>query len=195
MADDLSTSKFLFAGVRVHCVVLEKQLLPLRPLVGVWLVRAGWSRRVTAVIASRKRPVPFRTRKLSSIAPMVLHSGGCGRVGRRRTSSSGRVEDVAGILVRVSRRPRPSLFSCPIPGPAQALARGELTEGSRARRQLPSPSAARRQSLHNECALRPGVHRAEARESILPGSCNARRAGCWVEWLNGRGWAEAVAPH
>src|SRR5699024_9863297 len=47
------------------------------------------SRRVTAVIASRKRPVPFRTRKLSSIAPMVLHSGGCGRVGRRRTSSLG----------------------------------------------------------------------------------------------------------
>ena len=55
---------------------------------GVWLVV---SHRVTAVIASRKRPVPFRTRKLSSIAPMVLHSGGCGRVGRRRTSLLGRV--------------------------------------------------------------------------------------------------------
>ena len=26
----------------------------------------------------------FRTRKLSLSAPMVLHSGGCGRVGRRR---------------------------------------------------------------------------------------------------------------
>src|SRR5215213_10864640 len=41
--------------------------------------------RVTAVIAEGKRPVPFRTRKLSSPAPMVLHPGGCGRVGHRRT--------------------------------------------------------------------------------------------------------------
>jgi hypothetical protein len=40
---------------------------------------------VTAVIAKGKRPVPFRTRKLSPSAPMVLHSPGCGRVGRRRT--------------------------------------------------------------------------------------------------------------
>ena len=37
------------------------------------------------VIAAGKRPVPFRTRKLSLPAPMVLHSRGCGRVGHRRT--------------------------------------------------------------------------------------------------------------
>src|SRR5437868_11000815 len=43
------------------------------------------SNRVAAVIAQGKHPVTFRTRKLSSAAPMVLHSGGCGRVGRRRT--------------------------------------------------------------------------------------------------------------
>jgi hypothetical protein len=42
-------------------------------------------RRVTAAIAEGKRPVPFRTRKLSPPAPMVLHSTGCGRVGHRRT--------------------------------------------------------------------------------------------------------------
>src|SRR5665647_1308419 len=41
--------------------------------------------RVTAVIAKGKRPVPFRTRKLSPSAPMVLHWCRCGRVGRRRT--------------------------------------------------------------------------------------------------------------
>src|SRR5699024_7576964 len=41
--------------------------------------------RVTAVIAQGKRPVPFRTRKLSPTAPMVLHWRRCGRVGRRRT--------------------------------------------------------------------------------------------------------------
>ncbi len=40
---------------------------------------------VTAVMAEGKRPVTFRTRKLSPPAPMVLHSGGCGRVGHRRT--------------------------------------------------------------------------------------------------------------
>ena len=49
-------------------------------------VRSGrGGARVTAVIAWGKRPVPYRTRKLSPTAPMVLHSGGCGRVGHRRT--------------------------------------------------------------------------------------------------------------
>src|SRR5689334_23500419 len=40
---------------------------------------------VPVVIAAGKRPATFRTRKLSPPAPMVLHSGGCGRVGHRRT--------------------------------------------------------------------------------------------------------------
>src|SRR5690349_22881916 len=44
---------------------------------------------VSVVIAEGKRPVSFRTRKLSPPAPMVLHSGGCGRVGRRRTQREG----------------------------------------------------------------------------------------------------------
>ena len=39
---------------------------------------------LSVVFAMGSRPVPFRTRKLSLSAPMVLHSGGCGRVGRRR---------------------------------------------------------------------------------------------------------------
>ena len=52
-------------------------------------------RRVTAAIAEGKRPVPFRTRKLSPPAPMVLHSTGCGRVGHRRTQ-------------RETNNPRPS---------------------------------------------------------------------------------------
>ncbi len=43
-------------------------------------------RRVTAVIAWGKRPVPSRTRKLRPTAPMVLHPEGCGRVGHRRTT-------------------------------------------------------------------------------------------------------------
>jgi hypothetical protein len=43
------------------------------------------STQVTAAIAEGKRPDPFRTRKLSPPAPMVLHPPGCGRVGHRRT--------------------------------------------------------------------------------------------------------------
>ena len=101
--------RVLFAVcVRVHCAVLEEQ--PRCPSVSMLGWVAGWSRRVTAVIASRKRPVPFRTRKLSSIAPMVLHSGGCGRVGRRRTSfigSGGVLEPRQGV------RLHHSLLSCP----------------------------------------------------------------------------------
>ncbi len=38
-------------------------------------------------MAKGKHPVPFRTRKLSPSAPMVLRGGPRGRVGRRRTSS------------------------------------------------------------------------------------------------------------
>src|SRR5659263_387972 len=44
---------------------------------------------VTAAIAEGKRPAPFRTRKLSPPAPMVLHPLGCGRVGHRRTPFEG----------------------------------------------------------------------------------------------------------
>src|SRR3954464_7270891 len=42
--------------------------------------------RVTAAIARGKRPDPSRTRKLRPAAPMVLHPGGCGRVGHRRNT-------------------------------------------------------------------------------------------------------------
>src|SRR5699024_12242512 len=100
MADDLlqhSLCVLFTVCVCVHCAVLEEQ--PRRHLSVVACGLVG-SRRVTAVIASRKRPVPFRTRKLSSIAPMVLHSGGCGRVGRRRTSplgSGGVLEPLMGV--------------------------------------------------------------------------------------------------
>ena len=51
---------------------------------------AGCGHRVTAVIAWGKRPVPSRTRKLRPTAPMVLHPGGCGRVGHRRNTINGR---------------------------------------------------------------------------------------------------------
>src|SRR4051812_49727690 len=45
--------------------------------------------RVSAAIATGKRPAPFRTRKLSPSAPKVLPGRPGGRVGRRRTSFLG----------------------------------------------------------------------------------------------------------
>src|SRR3981189_3011879 len=68
--------------LRIHSTVLRHHTTPNYAVGGV-----GWFRRVTVVIAPGKRPVPFRTRKLSLVAPMVLQSKGCGRVGHRRTHS------------------------------------------------------------------------------------------------------------
>src|SRR5690554_11372 len=51
---------------RVHCAVSETT----HPRKNTWAL----FHRVTAAIAAGKRPVPFRTRKLSLPAPMVLHS-------------------------------------------------------------------------------------------------------------------------
>ena len=55
----------------------------------IWICPADRTRpalqpRFSVVIAKRPHPFPFRTRKLSSSAPMVLHGRLCGRVGRRR---------------------------------------------------------------------------------------------------------------
>ena len=52
---------------------------------GVW----PYKRRFAAVMAQVRRPVPFRTRKLRPGTAMVLHSTGCGRVARRRTTRTG----------------------------------------------------------------------------------------------------------
>src|SRR3954449_468474 len=72
-----------FLMSRVHCAALNVR----NPHLHRW----GWRKvhSVTAVMAKGKRPVSFRTRKLSLSAPMVLPGGLGGRVGRRRTSSPG----------------------------------------------------------------------------------------------------------
>ena len=69
--------------------------------------RAGGGARVTAVIAWGKRPVPSRTRKLRPTAPMVLHPGGCGRVGHRRNIINGRGPPTTrlGVLPHLNRTP------------------------------------------------------------------------------------------
>ena len=56
-----------------------------------WVGRGGGDSWIvlSVVMAEGERPVPSRTRKLSPPAPMVLHSPGCGRVGRRRHQTQG----------------------------------------------------------------------------------------------------------
>ena len=107
MADDLQQHSLCW--LFTLCVFASTvRFLGNNPAAGTGSGAGGWlvvSHRVTAVIASRKRPVPFRTRKLSSIAPMVLHSGGCGRVGRRRTSSLGVEECLNPLRVFASSTP------------------------------------------------------------------------------------------
>ena len=48
----------------------------------------GPRQNVSVAIVVGKRPDPFRTRKLSQPTPMVLHPGGCGRVGHRRPQTN-----------------------------------------------------------------------------------------------------------
>ena len=108
----------------------------------------GRGTRVTAVTAWGKRPVPSRTRKLRPTAPMVLHPGGCGRVGHRRTTITGNPRPtVGGFRVKAenhsqpascstARCPRrPTLMSVPaIPGTKQ---RQHWRRGLRAQGSLP----------------------------------------------------------
>src|SRR5215218_8223170 len=82
---------------RVHCAVLNARTR-------LFLVPHFHS--VTAAMARGKRPVTFRTRKLSLSAPMVLPWRRGGRVGRRRTTiPEGAPTYVLGPLRRSPEQP------------------------------------------------------------------------------------------
>ena len=90
-------------------------------VVGVesFIARAVWcvSRVFAVVIAVGKRPVPFRTRKLSLPALMVLHSIGCGRVSHRRNILRHRSLWVVGVRggpsgLSFARLEGPLFFCC-----------------------------------------------------------------------------------
>ena len=68
---------------RVHCPVPEP------PHAGGKPRFPADNPRFAAAMAQERRPVPFRTRKLRPGTAMVLHSTGCGRVARRRTTRQG----------------------------------------------------------------------------------------------------------
>src|SRR6266545_6658766 len=88
-----------------------------------------WAKDVTAAIAKGKRPAPSRTRKLSPSAPMVLHPPGCGRVGRRRTTTQ-KWGAPSGFLIFCSRFHREvEPATTPRSGPASA-GRGNDREDS-----------------------------------------------------------------
>src|SRR5688500_9247994 len=86
--------------LRVHCAVLNARTRPRL---------VSHVHRVTAVMARGKRPVSFRTRKLSLSAPMVLPWRRGGRVGRRRTTITERGSEPQALApVRVVRSPAPA---------------------------------------------------------------------------------------
>src|SRR3954447_13544011 len=105
----------------VHCVIHSKRTTTPPPSTGPgagWAATAGPAAgtggrglgllvvrflltSVSVVIAEGKRPVSFRTRKLSPPAPMVLHPGGGGRVGPRRTQRDSRGPPRTGVGPRL----------------------------------------------------------------------------------------------
>src|SRR5829696_8894984 len=78
-------------------------------------------------MAKGKRPVPFRTRKLSPSAPMVLRGRLRGRVGRRRTSFTTRGHFRWPLVVVCGR------LQCGHPEPAEEEAVASMSSPERAR--------------------------------------------------------------
>src|SRR5581483_628331 len=130
---------------------------------------------MSVAIASGKRPVPFRTRKLSPTAPMVLHSLGCGRVGHRRHFLD--KAEPPGHLLGVQPFPR-------VCGRHPILGRRRLRRGSRRwRRSWPRAiMSARTDKLRGSVdldAMLPTAGRAVHRlRNFAPGGLGA--ITCWI---------------
>src|SRR4051812_21181704 len=130
---------------------------------------------VSAAIATGKRPAPFRTRKLSPSAPMVLPGGPGGRVGRRRTSLTW----VA--VIPPARTPRPERTTA-----TQHFATPTQPTRRQRRRQRPGDDAidtANRSRIRSNDAARGRMTRAGVRrhvrrrtEGVLRGAWNVQRS-------------------
>ena len=149
--------------------------------------------RVTAVMAKGKHPVPFRTRKLSSSAPMVLRGGPRGRVGRRRTSFAegwpkfwGQPSALfADIIGRHFRRPRCCFWGAT--GATGAPA-GGITPSGQAHACHPRPIAVRRASGAKDMADARGTQ-AKLRPSVglRRHPCGLRR---WLSYARPERWRQ-----
>src|SRR6266511_738984 len=118
-------------------------------------------------IAEGKRPDPFRTRKLSPPAPMVLHPRECGRVGRRRTSHQGHLR-VALMCVSAPVLHRPAQLAHQVRRLVDSTAR----EKSQDERSVIRPAAHRHSAVigrggaaFHGPAERAGWHRAYSRHT------------------------------
>src|SRR4051812_40198683 len=104
---------------------------------------------VSAAIATGKRPAPFRTRKLSPSAPMVLPGGPGGRVGRRRTFFWWVA--VTPTLNTCQGEPPPTTFATQPPA-ASAAGRGVVSD-VRERHAVPPARIVRPRGLRGRAGL------------------------------------------
>ena len=183
-------------------------------------LRSTWQQ-ISVAMAEGSHPFPFRTRKLSPPAPMVLGSRGPGRVGRRRARTS-EGPPAMGVLRRFPRRlagpmPKPPASSSgrgrpPDPpagrgaprrrGSGRAPERGAAVEAARGRRrQAQEGRLGRRGPQGRRAHARRGPRRrlqgVPGRHAGRPGALGARavdRRGRGPGRGPGRGRTRSVAP-
>ena len=179
---------------RVCCAVSgasRRAGTPLGLFPGVCGVRVVVLLCLSVVLAAGSRPVPFRTRKLSLPAPMVLHPGGCGRVGHRRHFSLcvvGWCHPFTACVVTVPVRgwvvtglwgcgtTPPFLCPCPPRGPCGVPRPPLVRSGRGCRDPVRPPGGEESRNARVPGALWPARRRPVEKRSGVRGRESARRA-------------------
>ena len=138
-------------------------------------------------MARGKRPAPFRTRKLSLSAPMVLQVGTCGRVGRRRTYKHprGAIMVSRGGVVRVhllsvlcvhqrEARGLGAWWAEPSPTKADAPGKQGVSPGIKRGRGQTDPAPASRHELPGWAGQARKHHECSGAQSGIVRACGAR---------------------
>ena len=119
-------------------------------------VRPAHLHSVSVAMAKGKHPVPFRTRKLSPSAPMVLRGGPRGRVGRRRTSPVEAAPSTGAASTALPHRyPHPQHPRNEIPTGERAPDRPFRCEGTPHGRDHPASTAGQRRGFGELAATKP----------------------------------------
>ena len=122
-------------AARVHYAVSDtphisvtKHLITYRPHLLVTMTHPKMCRWLIAV---GKRPVPFRTRKLSPPALMVLHPGGCGRVSYRRPKNTNKQLHNTNAAPTTPHSGGSRVNSCFRASPEQGFGKGQVGVAAR----------------------------------------------------------------